>query len=74
MEPVFALPLLFIPLLFPVAGAYMAKSFGRNFWLWFWLSVPLPFISMIILISPPDKSKRTYPAVVFETDELGIYK
>lgn len=56
MEVVFALPLLFIPVLLPVMAGYMAKRFGRSFWLWFWISIPLPLISCFIIACLPDKS------------------
>lgn len=74
MEFIFALPILFIPFVFPVIGGVMAKCFGRKFWVWFWLSVPLPFISLIILLSLPDKSKRNEIPIAYEADEFGIYR
>lgn len=57
MEVVFALPLLAIPLFFPVVGGLMAKSFGRSFWFWFWLSLPLPLIAHSILLCLPEKEQ-----------------
>ena len=74
MEFLFAIPILFIPFLIPVIGGCMAKCFGRKFWTWFWISLPLPFISFIILLSLPDKSKQRDSARVIETDEFGVYK
>ena len=59
MEVVFAIPFLLIPLLLPVATGLMAKNFGRKFWPWFFLGIPLPFIANIILLCLPDKSKKT---------------
>lgn len=56
MEVVFALPLLFIPILLPVMAGYMAKRFGRSYWLWFWISIPFPLISCFIIACLPDKS------------------
>lgn len=60
--------------MFPLIGGIMAKSFGRKFWVWFWVSVPLPFISLIILLSLPDKSKQQADLIVYESDEFGIYQ
>jgi len=74
MEFLFAIPILFIPLMFPVIGGCMAKCYGRKFWTWFWISLPLPFISFIILLSLPDKSKKDEPAFLYEADEFGIYQ
>jgi hypothetical protein len=58
MEVVFAIPLLFIPLAMPMIAGLMAKSFGRKFWPWFLVGIPLPFIANIILLCLPDKSKK----------------
>ena len=73
MNFMFILSALFVMMVFPFAGACMAKNFGRSFWIWFWLSVPLPFITLIILISLPDKSKEIVPVLAYEADEFGIY-
>ena len=66
MEFVFALPLLFIPVSLPFMAGYMAKRFGRNFWVWFFLSIPLPLISCFIIACLPDKSIQ--PAAVDNQD------
>jgi MFS family permease len=58
MEVVFALPLLFLPLVMPFIAGQMAKSFGRKFWPWFFIGIPLPFIANIIFLCLPDKSKK----------------
>ena len=55
MEVVLALPLLFLPLVMPFIAGQMAKSFGRKFWPWFCIGIPLPFIANIILLCLPDK-------------------
>jgi hypothetical protein len=73
MEFLFAIPILFIPVMFPVIAGCMAKCFGRKFWLWFWISVPLPFISLLIMIILPDKSKQPGQSLVYESDEFGMY-
>jgi len=36
----------------------MAKSFGRKFWPWFLIGIPLPLVANIILLCLPDKSKQ----------------
>ena len=58
MEVVFAIPLLFVPFFMPFIAGQMAKSFGRNFWPWFFIGIPLPFIANIILLCLPDKTKK----------------
>jgi hypothetical protein len=67
MEVVFAIPLLFIPLVMPLIAGLMAKSFGRKFWPWFIIGIPLPFIANIILLCLPDKSRK-------ETNTLTVVK
>ena len=74
MEFLFALPVLFIPLLFPVIGGCMAKCYGRKFWFWFWFSLLLPFISLIILLCLPDISIRQEIVLAHEGDEFGVYQ
>ena len=63
MEVVLALPLLFLPLVMPFIAGQMAKSFGRKFWPWFCIGIPLPFIANIILLCLPDKSKQKPTAI-----------
>lgn len=53
-----ALILLLIPLGFPILGGLMAKSFGRNFWVWFAISCFLPFISCFIIVCLPYKKRE----------------
>jgi len=74
MEFIFAIPILFIPIMFPVIAGCMAKCYGRKFWFWFWMSLPLPFISLIILLCLPDKTRHSNIAPVFEADEFGVYQ
>lgn len=57
MEVLIAGPLLIIPLFMPMIAGLMAKSFGRKFWPWFFIGIPLPLIANIILFCLPDKSK-----------------
>jgi hypothetical protein len=58
MEFVFAFPFLLLPLILPFIAGQMAKSFGRKFWPWFFIAIPLPLIANIILACLPDKSKE----------------
>lgn len=57
MEVIIAIPLLMIPLFWPVVTGLMALSFGRKFWPWFYIGIPLPFVACIILLCLPDKRK-----------------
>lgn len=58
MEVLIAIPLLMIPLFWPVVTGLMAISFGRKFWTWFFIGIPLPFVAAIILLCLPDKRKK----------------
>ena len=58
MEVVFALPIIFIPFIMPLITGLMAKSFGRKFWPWFFIGIPLPFIANVVLLCLPDNSKK----------------
>jgi hypothetical protein len=58
MEVIIAIPLLMIPLFWPVVTGLMAISFGRKFWPWFFIGIPLPFVGAIILLCLPDKRKK----------------
>jgi hypothetical protein len=55
MEVLFTLPVIGIMFLLPLIAGFMAKSFGRKFWPWFWLSIPLPVITQCILICLPER-------------------
>ena len=61
MDFVFALPFILLPLLLPVMAGCMAQRFGRSFWLWFCISIPLPLISCFIIACLPDKSLQEIP-------------
>lgn len=52
-----ALIFLIIPLGFQILGGLMARSFGRNFWVWFGIYCFLPFISCFILVCLPYKKR-----------------
>ncbi len=41
-----------------VAGV-LAKSLGRNFWFWFFISFLIPIISLVVLLCLEDKSEGT---------------
>jgi len=58
MEVLFAIPLLLVPFFMPFIAGQMAKSFGRDFWCWFLIGIPLPFIANIILLCLPDKTRK----------------
>jgi hypothetical protein len=58
LELILAIPLLIIPLFWPVVTGLMAISFGRKFWTWFFIGIPLPFAGCIILLCLPDKRKK----------------
>jgi len=70
MEVVFALPLVFTPVLMPVITGLMAKNFGRKFWPWFFVGLVLPFIANIILLCLPDRSRRATELRPVENHEL----
>jgi len=40
-----------------VAGVF-AKSMGRNFWFWFFISFLIPIISLIVLLFLDDKGEQ----------------
>ncbi|NEU09751.1 hypothetical protein GZH53_15600 [Flavihumibacter sp. R14] len=46
-------------------AAFFARSIGRSFWFWFWISFLIPIISIIILMTLPDKPAQT----VVSTDQ-----
>jgi hypothetical protein len=56
----FEIPLFFIAsalLLAPqILAGLLAKSQGRKFWFWFFISFLIPFISLIVLLSLKDKN------------------
>ncbi|HEY0176356.1 MAG TPA: hypothetical protein VGC08_08255 [Pedobacter sp.] len=51
--------LIFGILFFPqLAAGILAKSRGRNFWFWFFISFLIPVISLIILFNLEDKNEN----------------
>jgi hypothetical protein len=52
----------------PLVCAYYAYTHGRSFWLWFFIALPLPIVSHLLLLLLPDK---TNPAEA-ELDELRV--
>lgn len=58
MEVIAALVVLIIPFIWPTITGLMAKSFGRKFWPWFLIGIPLPFIANVILLCLPDRSSK----------------
>ena len=65
MEVLFSLPILIIPFILPMIAGLMAKSYGRSFWTWFLIGVPLPLIANLILLCLPDRTQN---------DKRGINK
>lgn len=58
MEVLLALLIILIPFFWPILTGLMAQSFGRKFWFWFFVGIPLPFIAAVILLFLPDKRKQ----------------
>jgi hypothetical protein len=46
-----------LAVLLPLQAGIMAKSFGRNFWVWFFVTLPLPVIGNYILLCLGDKEE-----------------
>ena len=71
MEFFLTIPFLLVPLLFPFTAGLIAQDAGRSFRLWFWLAIPFPIITHIVLLCLPDKTKSPkYKAMVVENDEV----
>lgn len=49
--------LLILALLLPLQAGIMARSFDRNFWLWFMITLPLPVIGNYILLCLGDREE-----------------
>ena len=58
MEVLFSLPILMIPFILPMIAGLMAKSYGRSFWTWFLIGIPLPLIANVILLCLPDRTQK----------------
>ena len=69
MEITFNSPLVILPMLMPVLAGMMASFYGRNFWVWLLISIPLPFIANLLILALPDLSEKEQPRPV-ENDEL----
>ena len=61
MDFAFGIMVAIIPLALPFMAGYIARRFGRSFWFWFLLSIPLPLISCFIVVCLPDKSLPQMP-------------
>ena len=70
MEVMFALPLILVPFFWPVITGLMAKNFGRKFWPWFFIGIPLPFIAVIVLLFLPVRPKQQTELTVVENDKI----
>jgi len=69
MEVVFAILILVIPFILPLITGLMAKSFGRKFWPWFFIGLPLPFVANVILLCLQDKSKKELKSIPGKTNQ-----
>ena len=63
MEVIFAIPVILVTLCWPVITGLAALSFGRRFWFWFFVGIPLPLIATIIVLCLPDKRQKINPIV-----------
>jgi MFS family permease len=70
MEVMFAIPLILVPFFWPVITGLMAKNFGRKFWPWFLIGIPLPFIAVAVLLFLPTKTNKKAELRAFENDEI----
>lgn len=63
---------------FPIKTGWVAKDLGRNYWVWLFLGLFLPFISMVILLCLPIKKKQMEQKSLPQSDHSGhaqnIYK
>ena len=50
-------PLLLAVIAPQMIAAFYARSVGRSFWFWFWISFLIPVISIVVLMSLPDKEE-----------------
>ena len=73
MEVLFALPIILIPFFWPVVTGLVARGYGRKFWTWFFLGIPLPFIAVIILLFLPDKLVRNAAAELQPVENEKIF-
>ena len=70
MEVMFAIPLILVPFFWPVLTGLMAKNFGRKFWPWFFIGIPLPFIAVVVLLFLPTKANKKVELRAVEDDKL----
>jgi len=71
MEVLFSLPILIIPFILPMIAGLMAKSYGRSFWTWFLIGVPLPLIANIFLLCLPDRTQKPKRGVKVKKSSPG---
>jgi len=69
MEITYNSMLVILPLIMPVITGVMATLYGRSFWFWFLISILLPYVANLVLLSLPDLSEAEQPRPV-ENDEL----
>nr|WP_068886809.1 hypothetical protein [Pedobacter panaciterrae] len=51
--------LLCVMLIPQIVAGILAKSMGRKFWFWFFISFLIPIISLIVLLFLEDKSEKS---------------
>jgi hypothetical protein len=66
--------LLILSLVLPLQAGIMARSFGRNFWLWFFVTLPLPVIANYILLCLGDKPEIKFTEQIKEVNRLVTVK
>lgn len=71
MEVLFSLPILMIPFILPMIAGLMAKSYGRSFWTWFLIGLPLPLIANIILLCLPARTEKNMRMVKMDESMPG---
>ena len=70
MEITSALSLILLASLVPLVSGFMATCYRRNFWLWFFIGLLLPFFSNLLLLLLPEKQTQQGETAPVENDEL----
>lgn len=73
MKFILGYSLLLVPLFWPIITGIMAKTYGRPFWKWFFIAIPLPLIAALVLLFLPDQSKKKTQVNPLENDEVFNY-
>lgn len=67
VEFIFMISLFTFILLFALVAGLVATKIGRSFRFWFWVSVPIPFIPLLVLLCLPENEEK---AIVVPNDDL----